>query len=266
MRLTPLQIQAGSIMFDAQDMPTTLRTFFNAYNDLVKQYSPFPNELYLLPCIWILPQMGPALICSYIWNGPASDESKVWLDRVASLAPLMPGIPGPEASVQSTTPAQFLYKLWEILPENPKGRMQSANVTHYSPEVIEDLITATVTLPKNSVGGVNIHTVRGDSPSCAPDITNSVFPFREPHIMFELLVMGTDDESIENAKDWCVKTRNALMSRPVAVKKTYLALTAPEYVDVQELYGDNLDLLKQLKKQYDPEGTLVNTVPSLPVS
>ncbi|KAJ3469940.1 hypothetical protein MRS44_000039 [Fusarium solani] len=220
------EVQAGMLFFESSDIAGAVTTFFTSYNNLVNTYKDIPSKLYLMPSIWIYPKVGLSLTCGFIWNGSASDESRLWLKRVLS-------------------------------------RCQSADISHFSPEVVDELARIAHAIPRDSSGGVNIHTLRADSPSCRPDTPDSVLPYRKPHVMFEFLGLGDDEASARGAAAWALDARNRISALPDAEGPTYLPLTAPEFVDLETTFGGHLAELRQLKREYDPAGVFKHTLPKL---
>ncbi|KAH6976378.1 hypothetical protein BKA56DRAFT_589542 [Ilyonectria sp. MPI-CAGE-AT-0026] len=260
----PLQdVRAGMLMFDSSNLFEAVKTFFTNYAELFGAGKEIPSQLYAMPFIFAVPGLGITLCCCVIWNGVATEESRAWVDSVAKLAPLMPGTPEPQVAVSTTKAVDFARHITAMLPPQITGRTQSASLTHLSPAVIASLANVAAKMPASSNGGINMHVMRQDSPSCSESVPESVCPYREPHVMVEILGVGPDEESAQKSADWSMASRNELMGLEDATKRTYIAVTSPECLDLEGVYGDKLQDLKRLKKIYDPNGVFKNTIPRL---
>ncbi|KPM39528.1 hypothetical protein AK830_g7025 [Neonectria ditissima] len=257
------EVQAGMLFYESSDIAAAVTTFFTNYNKLVDTYKDLPSKFYLMPSVWIYPGIGLALTCGFIWNGSASEESRLWLDRVGKLAPLAPNITDVQSTVMNTNALGFSAMVQNMIPPQVLGRCQSADITHFSPEVVAELAKVADAIPRECSGGINIHTLRADSPSCGANVPDSVLPYRKPHIMLELLGLGNDEASASSAAAWALDARNRLKALEDAESQTYLALTAPEFVDLEVIFGKELAELRKLKQEYDPEGVFKHTLPKL---
>ena len=254
------------MMMDPTDLKKTVTTFLTNYDAMLSdKASPIPRECYIMPLVSIVPNLGRVLICGFVWNGCANNESRAWIDRAAALAPIMPGSPEPHVAIQPTTVQGFSAMIQGFLAPETQGRLQSANLHRLSATSVSIIADAAEAIPLDSVAAaLNIHTLRADSPSCSGDVPNSVCPYREPHIMIELIGVGVDAESGVKASEWAVKYRDELVRGGDASEKTYAALTDPRVADVRKMYGDKLDELIELKQRYDPGWVFANAVPKLP--
>lgn len=108
-----------------------------------------------------------------------------------------------------------------------------------------------------------MHILRADSPSCSDDVPASVLPYRKPHIMLEILDYGSDDESSKKTARWALEARNRFFASKNSMRGTYLPLTAPEFLDLDKTYGNNLSELKRIKAEVDPNGVFKHTIPAL---
>ncbi|KAF7553861.1 hypothetical protein G7Z17_g3323 [Cylindrodendrum hubeiense] len=261
----PLQdVQAGMLMFDSTDLSKAVTTFLTNYEKLFGEGKNVPSQIYPMPFIFAVPGLGITLCCCVIWNGTATDESRAWVDDVGKLAPLMPGTPEPQTAITTMKALDFSRQLTAMLPPQMLGgRPQSASLTRLTPSAIAGLANVAANMPKSSTGGINMHVVREDCPSCSDNVPDSVCPYREAHIMIELLGVGPDEEIGKEAAEWSMAARNELMGLEEATKKTYIAVTSPECLDVESVYGEKLAELKKLKKEYDPHGFFKNALPRL---
>ncbi|KAL7930192.1 hypothetical protein V8C35DRAFT_313779 [Trichoderma chlorosporum] len=261
----PLQnVRAGLLMYDSSNIENAVTTFFTNYDVmLTTHHRNIPSQLSATPIIFPVPGHGSTLVCCFVWNGPATEESAVWLGRVASLAPLAPGAPGPQDAVKDMTALGYMTMLNSLLPTQVAGSLQTASVVRYSPDVVASIAKQSLRLPRGAAGGLNMHSLRPGNPSCSKDVPSSVCPFREPHIFIEVLGFAGEDCSVEDAMAWALEARNEFTALDDSSKRTYLPLTAPEFLNLQDIYGDKLKELKEIKKEYDPDGVFKLTVPRL---
>lgn len=222
-----------------------------------------PSQLGIMPFVFVIPGMGVTLGTSFTWNGSATDETSSWIDRVAGLAPRPAGSPDTRTAINQSTPAAFLSQLTVLVPELVKGWPQSASVKTFSKDVIATIAAHAAKIPKDSVGGYNMHIMRAGSPSFSPNAPESVLPYREPHIVLEVLGFAAGDDAAPASTSWALEARNAIMGLEDAYQKVYLPITAPENADLQVIYGDKLAELRQIKKEYDPNGVFKYTIPRL---
>ena len=247
-------------MFESLDISTSVTTFFDNYNTLLAEHKRFPKEFSLQPYICVVPGMGVTLMVDFTWNSPESDESRVWLDRTSKLAtPLV----NPQSAAQKTTIREHSAMIMDMLPKQPLSRSQSISVSHFSKETIAGLARVCANIPRNSVGGINIHIIREDSPACSTDVPDSVCPYRFPHVMIEVLGMSNDETSLDEAGAWALDSRKEMLGVDAALETSYLALTSPEFADLEKIYGTKLEELKKLKRVYDPNNFFKYTVPRI---
>ncbi|KAL5085368.1 hypothetical protein Trisim1_010593 [Trichoderma cf. simile WF8] len=261
----PLQnVRAGLLMFDSSNIENAVTTFFTNYDVmLTTHHGNIPSQLSITPCIISMPGLGSTMMCCFVWNGSATEETVVWLERVASLAPLAPGVPGPQDAVKDMTPLGYMTMFNSLLPTQVAGRAQTVTVVKFSPDVVASLAKQSLQMPRGGAGGLNIHMLRPGNPSCSKDVPSSVCPYREPHVFIEVLGFAGEECSVEDATAWSLEARNAFTSLDDSCKRTYLPLTAPEFLNLQDIYGDKLRELKEIKKEYDPDGVFKLTVPAL---
>lgn len=205
----------------------------------------------------------PRLATDVIWHGPVVSEYKAWLQLIAKLALLVLGSPDPVNAIEKTTARGFVLSNTDHLPPKVAGRTHAVSVTHYSSQVAKVLGEMAAIMPKCSAGGFNTYRTHQNSPSSSPGHPTSVSAYRRPQILFEILGFGTDGESAPICAEWALQLSNKLAATDAALPASYLAITAPEFVDLEQLYGTKLDELKRLKKEYDPHGVFCNTLPKL---
>lgn len=224
-----------------------------------------PIELCLMPFYLIDAKFGPTMAVDFIWTGPVTGNYHSWLKLVAGLAPLMCGELQPWDSIKETSSKGFVDLYTQGLPRTVHGNTQAVSITHYSPQVVSVLAEMAAALPKGSSGGFNTHTIRRESPACLPARSNhSVAPYRRPQVIFEILGFGAEEQSAAECVAWAREFRNRLSNTDAALPASYLALSAPEFVDLAKIYhSGRLAELERLKEAYDPNGVFKHTLPRL---
>lgn len=147
----------------------------------------------------------------FVWNGPVTEETVVWLERVASLALLAPGMPGPQDAVKDMTPLGYMIMLNSFLPTHVAGCAQTATVVKVSPDGVASIAKQSLQMPRGGAGGLSIHMLRPGSPSCSKDVPSSVCPYRKPQVFIGVLGFAGEECFIEDATAWLLEARNAFI-------------------------------------------------------
>lgn len=265
-KIYPLtEIQAGMLIHDSSDMRKAITTFYTGLGELLASNNgKLHNKLAVLPGVIPIPGVGPASGAIIVWNGPKDDESKQWIQRIAGLAPLMPGLPDADTAIAPATAYDFVAHITSMLPSTVVGSCHTSSADTFSPDVVAKLAESAATIPTAGfIGGLNMHIVRAECPSLSADVPDSVLPYRRPHIMFELLGFGADPESAKPIAQWALDARNALTDTKENVEATYVALTSPEFLDLPKIYGPQWAELNKIKAEVDPANVFKHSVPSL---
>lgn len=211
--------------------------------------------------IFGMPGKGHLFICGFSWRGSRGDEFKSWLSKIAAIGPLAND---PMEAVRTTTAAATIDNLTAILAPSIWTHSQTVSFTHLSAEVIEIFAEHAIRLPLTG-GGLSFHELRRCSPSSGPlcQFPNSVFAARMPHIMLEIIAGSMTEEESRATNQWALDCRNALIKLNASLPITYLALTPPEYVNIDRMYGENASELRRLRRKFDPEGVFKHAVPKM---
>ncbi|XWX01101.1 hypothetical protein V2A60_009126 [Cordyceps javanica] len=247
-------IQSGVFLFESADLAKTVSTVLNAYNELAKDG--MPGNLCVLPIIMPFPNAGVVFALSYIWSGPASDESRAWADRIGAFAPRLPGPP-----LQTTTMLNILRNLTKMIRQHVRGNCHSASITRLSAQAIDVLATQAAKIPAAGNGGFSLHIVRADGPSCSSTAPSSVTPYNTPHVSIDILgivdIAGSDE--VERAVvSWAQEARDELVKVDAVANFTYLPFTHPTHLNLEGIYGENLQFMRQIKKEQDPNNIFNN--------
>lgn len=251
-------------MYDSTDIRRTSKTFLTNFAALLDH--DVPCQFSLQPQFWLVPGVGLSLVCNLIWNGPADDTYKEWLQKVGELAPLMQGSKSMEETVTQMSSRAFSRIITDHLPNKVLGGSHSATAARLSDDFIDEMVECIHDLPRDGAGGLSLHIMRDSCPSVSSSqsIPESVCPFRNPGVHVEILGVADDEERAEKAMAWARRTRDRLMALPGASKVAYFPLTAPELYDAKEMYGEEkLRELRRLKGKFDPEGVFRYAIPSV---
>ncbi len=203
--------------------------------------------------------MGHVLFCGFSWRGPRNDAFRSWLGKFAALAS---AIVDAEAAVKTTTTSAVMEETAAMMPARIYCRVQSKYVTHWSPDVVAAYVRLAELLPITG-GGIFSHELRACSPSSSggTGVADSVFPYRQPHLMLEILGAGRTPEERDAAGSWAEKAYQDLAKTDAALEYGYTALTAPEHTALDKLYGEKAGELRKLKKELDPKGVFKHAIP-----
>lgn len=250
------------IMYDTSEVSQTVTQFFTNYAALLSEHGPLPRELYLFPAFWNFPHLGRTMTCSYTWNGPASDESRLWLDRALALAPLHTKMPPP--NVVTTTSLGLLETVSKNIPLTVHGRSQGTSVERWTTEIIAALATVAETMPTDSTAAFHVHTLRPECPSVQKEVPPSVSLYRKAGFFMDILGLAPSEAAGATSAKWALDSRDLIMATEGAGKTTYLAQTSPERTSLVDLYGEEkLRQLMELKNEFDPKGVFCFAVPRL---
>lgn len=220
-----------------------------------------PPNLTVQPSVLGLPDAGHMFFCIFNWYGTRNPDFHSWLVKIASCAAVAVK---PDEAVQTRTAAQCLAESTAGFPAHAHSHMQNACISEWSDEVIAVYAKHAALIPLTG-GGISMHELRKCSPSCGPlsDYPSSVFAYRKPCIMLELIALGATVEDGEKANKWAADMRDEMVTVDAALEWSYPPLTAPEYFDLEKLFGENTKVLRQLKKELDPTGVFKYAVPRI---
>jgi hypothetical protein len=242
------------VIYDSSALAKSLTTYFENYTKLLTRED-LPSKLSLEPAVFNSPDLGLTFIAVYVWNGPNTDDAKKWHSLISGLAPVI------QSDVRTKTPSIFLDEFTKILPSTTFGGPQTVSLAKYTPQATSIIAKHVPLMPHDPCTGFVIHPLRG--PSCRPPLPDSVWRYREPHFMVEILGMASSQEACEASQGWAKHFRNELKEVEGALQGTYISLTAKENIDLEKIYGEHLGELMALKEEYDPNRVFKHAVPQL---
>jgi hypothetical protein len=251
-----LKIQAGPIIFDSRAVGAAVSTVLTNYSALVTEH-PLPKELYAHFNIFTIPGLGKTAMIGYLWNGPESAESKLWVERLSSLAPVM------QVAVASTKAFAYVDNLTKLLvPCVYRGTSKTTNLKGlvFSSTAISTLADCAEAMPQDGGCLISIHSVHR-SAETSPQLP-SVFMNREDHFMVEIVGMGVEVAAAELGKPWAEKFGAQLDKAEGAMDSVYAALVQESELNLDKIYRpSDLEELRALKKEVDPNGVFNAAAP-----
>ena len=247
------------VAFESWIIGDTIEEVFTNYNRMVEADPP-PRELNINFMIMKPPGRIFTLHAGFMWNGPLTNETYVWFDRVVNLGqPILgPGQIPTDLMTMDATPVEYLEM---IPPAIAWGKCQSASLSHFSPEAISTI--ARVADAEAEVA-FNFIIMRGDSPACGDNHPDSVLPYRSARIWVEMLTVATEKNGGEKASAAALKARNELAKVDVSMEQVYFPISAPEYAAAETIYStEMLGVMRQAKRKYDPQDVFGFALPRI---
>lgn len=226
----------------------------NNYQKLLASKTP-PNELYIAPMVLKFPSLGPTFFIDFAWSGPETAETEEWHTEIARLAPMLSG------EIAEKKPLDIIRETTQMLPAAVLGGPNTAYLRNITPEVVEVMAKHIGLMPNDPSAGFVIHACRGKS--CEPPFPDSVWSYRESHLLVEILGMASAEDDIQANRTWAENFRIDLVKTDGALEGSYVSLTPPKFLDLQKTFGENLTELKKLKEEYDPNRVFKHAIPPL---
>jgi hypothetical protein len=189
---------------------------------------------------------GKVLAVIFVWASSNLDEGQKWLSKLSSWCPVA------ISTVSPTTMSIFNESTRSIVPQTVYGRSLTCSIRELTPEVVDVMSKHAPLQPNSPATILGIHELR----ACAPQSQmNTVLDNHGPHFVMELLPTVQDAELLDAALVWAYDLYDALMRTNPAniLTSTYLPLTEPEKINMKGIYGEKYEILKRIKRQYDPE-------------
>lgn len=246
----PLEkVFAGLVTFGPGDITAIIRQFNEGYSQLSEH---FPAPLGIQQGV-LNPPSGPTLALFFAWSSNDTVEGEKWLAKITSLAPLA------TSNVQWISPATWLDVVNTLVPKRVSGRMWSVIFKELTDEVLDVICAHVEKITPDPHVMMTIHELRGPSAILKE---NSVFSARTPHHMIEILTIPPSPENLEAALTWGREFRDALArtSSENILPETYMALTAPDELDMAKMYGKHWPFLQELKRARDPLNVFRNAL------
>jgi hypothetical protein len=241
----------------------TFKDFMLGLQDL-QAANKFPPELGLQPMVVNHPQTGRLLGIGFVWSSDDHEEGRKHLDTIIST------IPSP---VQMNTVAAISTPDWinvtgSIIPKTVWGRPETVSFRRLSPKALDIVGKALEEMPADLGTCLVFHHFSKQSPSAmeASLAEGSCFcpdARRHEHMVIEIIGSSISREGMAQSERWAAELRDALVTSGEVMDSAYLPLVGAGGPSLDKIYGEKWKLLKNLKRQLDPEGVFKYTVPRL---
>ena len=248
------QILGGMLLFQSNDMSSTIQNFTAGYNAFAKKG--LPAALGIQQHILNTP-MGKCFAVSFLWSSSDLDEGRKNLDQIASFGTVLFN------GVKETTVPEWMDDNATFLPKVVHGRSCTISLRKLTDEIISIIGREVAGMPEDPATFFSIHHLRGPSETAR---LKSVFGVREAHYCFEFIATAVDATRTEEVWDWAVGFRAALRKsdRQNILTSTYISLDPPAEANSAAIYGDNWEKLVEIKKEYDPKNVFKHALPKFP--
>jgi hypothetical protein len=258
---TSAQLLSGAILYDSTDITKTFIDFNAAYRALLDS-DPLPPQLTIQQIVINSPSAGRLLAAIFVWSSPDTTTGHAWAAKIANLAPTLAN------TVAETTIPSLLASTDALVPSTTYGAPSTHSIRRITPAVAETIGQYLATMPSDPGTMFSIHQLRG--PSATQQKHLNVFAAREPHYMLEILGYAAEETLSAEAMEWAVQMARAVERAdpgnvlPTAYISLYNTAAAASSDDVlRRVYGDKAEVVRDLKRGFDPGNVFRLTVPSL---
>ena len=196
----------------------------------------------------------------FTWLGPMDNEATEWHDRVKAMS-------GPVVmdTIISTTMTGYTAALGGLIPSTTyRGSVQAANVRgHQLSEEAIDILAKYGTAMPLTASVAAFHVLQGYSTRNTS--MPSLFRYREPHLMLEIVGVSSTEEGVEECRTWAEGFGREMRAAEGMLEGVYLPLTPQKTVDLKKVYGEKYERLLELKRKFGPNNVFRNAVPRLEI-
>ncbi|GFF30897.1 6-hydroxy-D-nicotine oxidase [Aspergillus udagawae] len=252
---------SGAILYDSTDITKTFIDFNAAYRALLDS-DPLPPQLTIQQIVINSPSAGRLLAAIFVWSSPDTTTGHAWAAKIADLAPTLAN------TVAESTIPSLLASTDALVPSTTYGASSTHSIRRITPAVAETIGQYLATMPSDPGTMFSIHQLRG--PSVTPQKHSNVFAAREPHYMLEILGYAAEETLSAEAMEWAVQMAraveradpgNVLPTAYISLYNTAAAASSDEVL--RRVYGDKAEVVRDLKRGFDPGNVFRLTVPSL---
>jgi hypothetical protein len=249
-----VQILAGTIIYNSQDIGTTLRDFNAGYQKLAAEG--MPPELNVQQMVVNAPP-GRMFGIGFMWSSEDGEKGRLWCKKFETLGSVI------MSNVEITTIPNWYKANAAMVPHSAYGTSRTHSLRTMSTEATAVIGRNLENMPSNPATMLSIHELRGLS--SVPD-AGSVFGTREPHYMLEILGMATTEDVKEESARWAFNVWKSLQeqSGDSILPGSYVSLDLPDQNStLSKYFGINGQKVLELKEKYDPENVFALAVPAL---
>lgn len=246
------------IVYESSDLTETIRGFCNGYQDL-KDAGNLPSPLGIQSSIVNIPTIGKCFIVRILWSSSNLDQGQRVVDQLKTL-----GTPV-RVDINEKTIPEWQAATDALVPHTTYGRDATVSLHKFTTDVLDVVGKHVAQMSDDPATLFTMHELRAKSYSCSESLSpSSVFPNRTPHMVLELIASSSTLEGTEATWEWASAFRRELVDvakkEGVWLERTYVSLTPAEDCSFEVLYGDKWEVLKGLKKKYDPRNVFDNAV------
>lgn len=190
-----------------------------------------------------------------MWSSPDLDAGRRYLEKVCSFGTVV------HSGVDVMTIPEWQEATAAFVAESAYGGDCTVNVRELTDEISEVIGQQVEKMPDDPATLFSIHQLRT---SAAGENEDSIFSNRVPHHCIEIIATSSDKGRAEEAWDWALGFRKALLSTSAenVVESTYIALTPPQHSSGPVMYGGNWKELVEIKERYDPKNVFRHALPN----
>ncbi|RDW73630.1 hypothetical protein BP5796_07072 [Coleophoma crateriformis] len=244
---------AGGLVFDSQDLSSTITNFLTAYSHL--QSSPeMPPGFYGLVGVVNIPKLGKGLVFTYVWLSEDRTGETAWRQRMKSLG----GVKCIVDAVTEVNASQMVANMSKVAPYGVYGLFKSVNVSGDALRN-EDFLKITVQnlVQMPSLPGCAL-TIQQYRPPVTSNVeSQAVWSPRDPHHMLLLIGTSPDDQHprLQESIDWVDNFEASL--RDIVLAKAYSPFSFKTDL------GSGEEKFRSLQEKWDPEGMWSNAIPGI---
>lgn len=246
------------IMYESSNLTKTIFRFYTGYQDL-NDAGKLPSPLGIQSSVVNIPGMGKCFIVGILWSSSDMDQGQRVIDQLKAL-----GTPV-HIDINEKTIPEWQAATDALVPHTTYGRDATVSLHKFTSDVLEVVGKHVAQMPDDPATLFTMHELRAKSYSCSESLSSlSVFPNRTPHVVLELIASSSTREGTKAKWEWASAFRRELLDvakkEGVWLERTYVSLTPAEECNFAVLYGEKWEVLKELKKKYDPKNVFDKAV------
>jgi hypothetical protein len=238
----------------------TFEDFMTGFQEL-QASGEFPPALHIQPLVINHPEFGRTFMLTYVWASPDHVEGHQHLETIIKLSPVIMN------TVSEINPPAWTELFGSFIPSGVWGGGRAVSLRKLSSKVLGIIGRKLENMPSDGATGFSVHYLSGDSPS----VTNKSFASsstfspeaRQEHFVLEILGGTIDPAKAEESQTWMTELQHDLRASGETMKGTYVSLATPRDFELEDIYAEKWEVLRNLKEKFDPEGIFRYAVPQL---
>lgn len=245
-----MQFLAGVIIFQSNNLEEQIPSFLKGYQAVLMDDTPTSYGSYV--GVVNLPQATHSLAVFVTWTSPDHEAGQAYFDKIRALGTVVVD------TVATMRPVEFSNLTSSATPWGIYGSLRCIYVETFSDKFIEVFTRNAVKLPPDPCTCFVIQQIHGNAAQPNP---GSSFLRREPHFMVEIIASTQDEKAAAACISWQNECYEDMQASGVRFPGSYISITPPGSVSVQEIYGNNYEKLLGLKRKYDPGNVFKKAYP-----